>query len=123
MKSKRRRLGLLSKAKHAVSNKKYEWEQERQESKAMKAKADEVGKVKAKKAKRKQLERQATDKYRRKYGVADNPIHTPRKTTKKKTATTKQKPRKNSRPKRSTQPQSSKPQAAYDPFGIEGLLK
>jgi hypothetical protein len=112
MKSKRRRLGLLSKAKHAVSNKKYEWEQERQESKVMKAKADEVGKAKAKKAKKKQLERQATDKYRRKYGVADNPI-----------STTKQKPRKNSRPKRSTQSQSSKPQASYDPFGVEGLFK
>ena len=42
---------MLSKAKHAVSNNK-EWEQEHQESKAMKAKADEVGKVKAKKAKR-----------------------------------------------------------------------
>ena len=69
MKSKRRSLGLMSKVKHIVSNKKYEWEQERQESKVMKAKADEVGKVKAKKAKRKQLEREAEDKYRRKYGL------------------------------------------------------
>ena len=32
------------KVKHIVSNKKYEWEQERQESKVMKAEADEVGK-------------------------------------------------------------------------------
>ena len=108
MKSKRRSLGLMSKVKHIVSNKKYEWEQDRQESKVMKAKADEVGKAKANKAKRKQLERQATDKYRRKYGVEDHPLQI---THNKKKG------------RSSSQSQTSKPQADYDPFGMSGFLK
>lgn len=69
MKSKRRSLGLMSKVKHIVSNKKYEWEQDRQESKVMKAKADEVGKRKAQAARKRHMEREAEDKYRRKYGL------------------------------------------------------
>ena len=110
MKSKRRSFGLLSKVKHIVSNKKSEWDQDRKESKVMKAKADEVGKANAKRAKKHQLERQATDKYKQRYGVSDNPIKTSHSTKK-------------ARPKTSSQPRTSKPPAAYDPFGIEGLLK
>lgn len=101
MKSERRRYGLLS-------NKKYEWEQDRQELKAMKAKANEVGKAKAKKAKRKQLERQATDRYRQRYGVEDHPLQI---THNKKKG------------RSSSQQKTSKTQADYDPFGMSGFLK
>lgn len=69
MKSRHRKLGLMSKVQHTLANKKYEWDQDRKETKAMKVQADEVGKRKAQAARKRHLEREAEDKYRRKYGL------------------------------------------------------
>ena len=77
MEAKKRKLGLFSKAKHIVANKKHEFNQERQELKELKAKANEAGKRKAKEARRRQYEREAEEKYKRRYGVVNEASKSP----------------------------------------------
>ena len=71
MKSQKRKFGFISKGKHIIANKKQEWKEERDEIKDMKAKAQEKGKQRAKEARRRQYEREAEEKFKRRYGVTN----------------------------------------------------
>lgn len=70
MEAKKRKYGFLSKGKHIIANKKHEWDTDRKEMKELRAKAEEAGKRKAKDARRRQYEREAEEKYKRRYGVS-----------------------------------------------------